>query len=91
MSELQIYSRICALTRARFGHAIHPHLFRDSAATSIAIEDPEHIHIVRSILGHGSLRTSERYYIHAHALEASRRYQQRILELRRQARRQLKA
>src|SRR5436190_18153301 len=47
MTEMGIYLRICALTQQRFGHAVNPHLFRDSAATSIAIEDPEHVHIIR--------------------------------------------
>ena len=83
MTEMGIYLRICALTQQRFGHAVNPHLFRDSAATSIAIEDPEHVHIIRSVLGHSTIQTSERYYVHAQSLEASRRYQRRILELRR--------
>ena len=83
MTEIGIYFCISKLTRARFGHVIGPHLVRDAAATSIAIEDPEHVHVTKSILGHTTLRTSERYYVHAQSLEASRRYQQRILELRR--------
>ncbi len=78
------------LTQALFGHVINLHLFRDSAATSTAIEDPEHVHIVRSILGHSTLRSGERHYIHARMLEASRRYQERILELRRRSRRRSK-
>jgi hypothetical protein len=41
---------ICRLTRALFGHAVNPHLFRDSTATSIAIEDAEHVYIVRSFV-----------------------------------------
>jgi len=89
MSEMAIYLRICAATQARFGKVINPHLFRDSAATSIAIADPEHVLIAHSVLGHSSLQTSERYYIHAQTLEASRRYQRRILELRRNLRRRL--
>ena len=84
MTEIGIYFAISQLTRKRFGHVVSPHLFRDSAATSIAIEDPEHVHIVRSVLGHSSLESGERHYIQARMLEASRRYQQRILELRRQ-------
>jgi hypothetical protein len=70
-------------TRAKFGHMINPHLFRDSAATSIAIEDPKRAYITRSIPGHGTLRTSEQYYNHAQSREALRQYQRRILELRR--------
>jgi integrase len=87
MTEIGIYFAISQLTKERFGHVVNPHLFRDSAATSIAIEDPEHVLIVRNVLGHSSLRTAERYYMHARTLEASRRYQRRILELRRNLRR----
>jgi integrase len=83
MTEIAIYFRIRKLTAERFGHSINPHLFRDSAATSIAIEDPEHVHVVRSILGHSTLQSGERHYIHARMLEASRRYQAHVLELRR--------
>ena len=54
MTEIGIYFAISQLTRKRFGHVVSPHMFRDSAATSIAIEDPEHVHIVRSVLGHSS-------------------------------------
>ena len=86
MTEIGIYFRISQLTRARFGHVINPHLFRDCAATSIAVEDPEHVHIVQAILGHGGNQSGERYYIHAQTLEASRRYQQQILKLRREPR-----
>jgi integrase len=82
MTEIAIYFRIRQATRDKFGRAINPHLFRDAAATSIAVEAPESAHITRSILSHGTLRTSEQYYNHAQSLEASRRYQQRILELR---------
>jgi site-specific recombinase XerD len=82
MTEMAFYFRIREATRAKFGHEINPHLFRDSAATSIAVEDPESVHITRNILGHGTLRTSEQHYNHAQSLEASRRYQRRILELR---------
>jgi hypothetical protein len=34
-----------ALTRAAFGRAVNVHLFRDCAATSLAIEDPVHVRI----------------------------------------------
>ena len=86
MSGQAIYYRITNLSKARFGRAINPHLFRDSAATSIATEDPAHVYITRSILGHSTLATSERHYNHAKSLEATRRYQERILALRRQSR-----
>jgi integrase/recombinase XerD len=86
MSVGAIYYRVTALTTDKFGHPINPHLFRDCAATSIAIEDPEHVLITMNVLGHTTLRTSEKYYNHAQSLEATRRHQAHILALRRLAR-----
>jgi hypothetical protein len=86
MTEIAIHFRIMKLTKAKFGSAMCMHLFRDCAATSIATEDPEHVHITKCVLGHTTLRTSERYYNHARSLEADRRYQARIIQLRRTVR-----
>ena len=83
MSQGALYNRITRRTKARFGRALSPHLFRDSAATTVATEDPAHVQITLNILGHSTLETSERHYNHARSLEATRRYQQRILALRR--------
>ncbi len=69
-------------TRAEFGAALNPHLFRDCAATAIAILDPEHVHIIMDILGHSTLATSERHYNQARGLEAGRRYQGTIEAIR---------
>ncbi len=82
MTEIAIYFRITKLTRQRFGQVINPHLFRDSAATSIAIEDPEHVRCTMAVLGHSTLATSEKHYNQAGSLEASRRLQRHVLELR---------
>jgi len=78
-----IYDRITRLTRTRLGHAVNPHLFRDCAATSIALDDPKHVHITPSVLGHTRITTSERSYNHAPALKATRSYQDQIMTLRR--------
>jgi site-specific recombinase XerD len=83
MTEIAIYFRIMKLTEKKFGHIVNPHLFRDSAATSIAIEDPEHVRCTMAVLGHGSLTTSEKHYNQAGSLEASRRLQNHVLQLRR--------
>jgi integrase len=69
-------------TRAEFGTELNPHLFRDCAATWIAIYDPEHVQIIAAILGHSTLATSERYYNQAHGLEAGRRYHRTIEAVR---------
>jgi integrase/recombinase XerD len=85
MSEGAIYEQIRNLTRAKFGRGLGPHMFRDCAATSVATEDPEHVLIVPSLLGHSSLRTSQEYYDHAQSNYAVRRYQQHVLARRRQS------
>lgn len=50
---------------AALGRRVTMHAFRHAAGTSIAKEDPAHIGIVQTILGHSDFRTSESYYIHA--------------------------
>jgi integrase len=83
MSQGAIYDHLTKRTEARFGHHINPHLFRDCAATSIATEDPEHVQITKSVLGHASLKTSENHYNHARSIEASKRHHAVIEGLRR--------
>jgi integrase/recombinase XerD len=61
-------------TRTDFGTALSPHLFRDCAATFIAILDPEHVRIIAVILGQSTLAIAEKHYIQAQGLEAGRRY-----------------
>jgi hypothetical protein len=57
-----VYDCIVARTREGLGQPVHPHLFRDSATTSIAIDDPKHIGIASRLLGHRNQSTTERYY-----------------------------
>jgi integrase len=65
-----------------FGVAITPHLFRDCAATSVAIEDPDHVRIAMNILGHHSLSTTQKYYDQSQMLAAGRTYQSALATLR---------
>lgn len=76
--------RIKRLTEAAFGRSLSPHLFRDSAATSIAIDTPLHVRDSQHVLGHSSFATTERYYNQARSLEAARHWQQTLAELRAQ-------
>lgn len=71
-------SQIERRTESAFGHAIWPQLFRDCAATSIAIEDPENVGIATELLGHSDQAMTRRHYIQARTLEASRSYQSAI-------------
>jgi integrase len=78
-----IYGIVIARTREVLGRAINPHLFRDCAVTTLAIEDPGHIGIAAPILAHRTGSTTERYYNQARGVEASRLMQNYLLALRR--------
>jgi integrase len=82
INRRQLAYRIGRLTHEAFGRTVNVHLFRDVAATSIAIEDPDHVGIIPAVLGHASHRTSEKHYNQARALDAGRRYQKVIRQLR---------
>jgi integrase/recombinase XerD len=81
LDEKSIPQRFKKHTRAAFGKHIWPHLFRDCAATSIAVEDPKSARSIHTVLGHSTLATSERHYNQARGLEASRRYQRIVCDL----------
>ena len=78
LAQSNFYQNITQLTRARFGKPINPHLFRDCAATFIALDEPEQVQITMNILGHTSLATSERYYNDAQSLAALGLYNNHI-------------
>jgi integrase/recombinase XerD len=61
------------VTEAAFGRRICTHEFRHAAATSIAKEDPAHVGIATTILGHAHYRTTEQYYIFAEGHAAFKR------------------
>jgi integrase len=83
LSRETIYGCIRGRTLEGLGRAINPHLFRDCVATSIAIDDPRHIHIASRLLGHRKISTAEQYYNQARGIEASRLLQDVVLSLRR--------
>jgi integrase len=74
-------------TRARFGHEVNCHLFRDCLATSLADENPEAVRLAADLLGHRSFRTKARHYISANQKSALRRSQATIHRHRKAARR----
>ena len=81
-----IHYQIKIQTKRAFGHPINPHLFRDCAATSIAIHDPEHVRIATAILGHTRVSTTNKHYNQAQMLTAAREHNREILRLRGKAR-----
>ena len=63
---------IRATTRRMLGVEVPPHFFRHAAATTVALHDPENTPIITSILGHSTLRTSEKHYNMARSAKAAR-------------------
>ena len=74
--------KIAERTAHAFGRRVNPHLFRDFAATSIAINHPDHVRIAAAVLGHRSFSTTERHYNLATSLKAARDYQAALRPLR---------
>jgi integrase/recombinase XerD len=74
MTQMAIYDRVRTRTKEQFGVAINPHLFRDAAATTMAIADPANVRLAAPLLGHRTFATTERYYRQARALEAHRAF-----------------
>lgn len=90
MSIDSFTSGLALLTNRAFGLTLRPHAFRHIAATSIATYAPEHAGIIRDILGHATLRMAERHYNRATGIEASRRFQEVLRNLRSDGRRKAK-
>lgn len=83
MTEMAIYDRVRQHTQERLGKALNPHLFRDCAATTVAIHDPGHVRTASTLLGHRSQQTMERHYQHAQTLQAHRHYTRTLSRVRR--------
>ncbi len=67
------YQMITRRTKKAFGVAISPHLFRDAAATTWALNSPGQIRVASDLLGHASPTTAERHYNQANSISAARR------------------
>jgi integrase/recombinase XerD len=77
--------QLAALTFREFGEALRPHAFRHIAATTIAIEDPEHVSIIADVLGHATLAMSQKHYNLARGIEANASYQEIMQSIRKAA------
>ena len=85
LEQAALGCRIVKHTQAAFGRIVSPHLFRDSAATSIAVDNPKHIGDASLVLGHAEHRMTEKHYNHARSLEASRRLAETLMRFARSA------
>jgi integrase len=88
MSDDCLYGRIVEHTRTAFGHAVSPHLFRDSAMTTLGEQDPENVWLGMALLHHTDPRIAEKHYDHALAALAVQEFQEAIRQQRRRMGRQ---
>jgi integrase len=77
-----IYCRFILRTEKLFGVPINPHLFRDCAATTLSTSSVDDALGAAALLGHRSFATTERHYIRANQLEASRQISQFVGTIR---------
>ena len=82
LTAMALYDIIRKRTRVAFGKSLNPHLFRNAAATTLAIHDPAHVRLAAPLLGHRDFATTEQYYLQAHSLEAHRNFTDAVAELR---------
>jgi integrase len=87
LTEMAFYDIVRKRTRAAFGTAMNPHAFRDAAATTLAIHDPEHVRVAAPLLGHRSFATTEKFYNQARSLDAHRRYTGALARLQKPSKR----
>jgi integrase len=72
---------ITETTRRELGVAVNPHLFRDCAVYTVAINAGHRMGIASGLLQHTDPRTVEKHYNKGASLEAVRRYQQIVDQL----------
>lgn len=82
MSDDGLAGDVETVSARHLGVRLHPHAFRHIAATSIAEFDPEHVGIIRDILGHATLDMSERYYNRATGVSSCNMLQSIVEDIR---------
>jgi hypothetical protein len=61
-------------TLSHLDRAVPLHLFRDSVATDIAVNDPQVVGMTRIVLGHRTYDSTQKHYILAETASAYARY-----------------
>jgi integrase/recombinase XerD len=82
MSSKAVRHQIKLRTEHAFGRAIWPHLFRDIAVSELVDIAPEEIGIAPDLLGHTSLATTQKHYLHAQGMKAHWAVQDALLRAR---------
>ena len=85
MTINSVGARFEKITARHLGKPMGLHLARHGLATGLAIEDPDNVRMGASMLGHASFDTTERNYIGARHIEASRKFR-KVVEVPKQRR-----
>ena len=72
-------------SRAVLGVAVSPHQFRHLSAECYLLENPDALYTISQHLGHRDPNTTRTYYARPKQREATRRYQEQVLQKRAQA------
>jgi site-specific recombinase XerD len=83
--ENGINYRVNAVTERVLAHAMNPHAFRKLMPTELAIHDPAHVGVSQPLLSHASYRTTQEHYNLGRAIDASRRMNDLVGQVRAQA------
>jgi integrase/recombinase XerD len=83
LSAKRINAAVKLHTSRHLGRAVNPHLFRDAAANTLAVEAPKHVRAAAPVLAHASLKTTERHYMQANSLMAQRALTEAVKKMRR--------
>ncbi len=86
LTDSRLYEIARARLLKRFGRDMCLHDFRRSAATYLAIDAPEQIGLIPSVLQHASPAIAERHYNLANAIKASRRIAEHRAEIKKRLR-----
>jgi integrase len=76
-----IYGRVLLVTERLLGCPINPHAFRACAATSLSLRSPAETRLAAPLLGHRYFATTERHYLRAQQLDASRAVSQALARI----------
>lgn len=85
LDEGALRNTIKRRTKTAFGISMTPHLFRDVAVTHMVRHSPEATLLIKDILDHATITTTERHYNQAQMIDASRRHADLIENLLSQA------
>jgi len=83
LTDHSVYGRITLVTDRLLGVAINPHSFRACVATSLAERSSTDARLAAPLLGHRYFATTERHYIRARQLEATRSIHATLAAIRR--------